>query len=489
MSKKRIASSRIADVNQDESETEVPPESTIPSDCERTAEEIAEGFRRIVEEDADEEWWAPAKGLAREDITADLDARDQEIEEAEEAAQQERASGDLRRELQRADEEAAKKRHGKNIKPTRTKSKRLTSDKPKKMRWKSYGEGISAAITELNDPAGSSSSAIKKSMQANMPARKKWLNSTFQSTLKKMTADGVLVQAKAAYKLRADEARREADAEEARRREAAAAEEAVRQVAAAAEAARREAKAEEARRREVAAAEEARREAATAAEAARLQQPAEDHQDQQVEDPIVQPEPSPSTPAKVHPPTDTTAKSPKMPTKCNSQEATTPELCCGAIQQAKASVQIGKGSNNKGCWGTKGADGGNNIDDWNGIQRQGGEKSKTKTKLHENDWTEEDTKTNNKRSKTENKNATCKAKPNAMAGRPPPERDRMVAENKGCRASANADSRKGVLEPKYSIPSNVAGLDTSKLALVRQAGARNQKENLLPTSLKCDTRK
>ena len=127
MSKKRIASSRIADVNQDESETEVPPESTIPSDCERTAEEIAEGFRRIVEEDADEEWWAPAKGLAREDITADLDARDQEIEEAEEAAQQERASGDLRRELQRADEEAAKKRHGKNIKPTRTKSKRLTS--------------------------------------------------------------------------------------------------------------------------------------------------------------------------------------------------------------------------------------------------------------------------------------------------------------------------------------------------------------------------
>lgn len=308
MSEKRITSSSTADGNHDdESEAEMPPESTIPSDCERTAEEIAEGFRCIAQEDADEEWWAPAKGLAREDITAALDAHDQEIEEAEEAAQQERAAGDLRRELQRADEDAAKKRRGKNTKPT--KSKRTTSDKPKKMRWKSNSKGISSAITDLNDPASSSSSAIKKRMQANMPAGKRWLNSTFQSTLKKMTADGVLVQVKAAYKLPTDEARREADTGEARRREAAAAaDEAFLQAAAAAEAARQEAVAEEARRQEVATAEEARREAATAAEAARLQQPVEDHQDQQDEDPIVQAEPSPSTPTKVHPLTDTTAK-------------------------------------------------------------------------------------------------------------------------------------------------------------------------------------
>ena len=68
----------------------------------------------------------------------------------------------------------------------------------------SYKAGIIAAITELKDRTGSSSIAIKKHMQANLPADKKWLNGMFLNALKKAVADGDLAQTKALYKLSAD---------------------------------------------------------------------------------------------------------------------------------------------------------------------------------------------------------------------------------------------------------------------------------------------
>jgi len=65
----------------------------------------------------------------------------------------------------------------------------------------SYSAGIIAAITGLKDRTGSSSIAIKKTMQASMPKDKKWMNATFLAALKKMVADGVLIQNKGSYKL------------------------------------------------------------------------------------------------------------------------------------------------------------------------------------------------------------------------------------------------------------------------------------------------
>ena len=70
----------------------------------------------------------------------------------------------------------------------------------------SYKAGIITAITELNDRSrsGSSSAAIKKHMQANLASDKKWLNKQFLNALKKMVADGDLVQTKNSYKFSAD---------------------------------------------------------------------------------------------------------------------------------------------------------------------------------------------------------------------------------------------------------------------------------------------
>ena len=65
----------------------------------------------------------------------------------------------------------------------------------------SYSAGIIAAIANLKDHTGSSSIAIKKTMQASMPKDKKWMNATFLAALKKMVADGTLVQNNASYKL------------------------------------------------------------------------------------------------------------------------------------------------------------------------------------------------------------------------------------------------------------------------------------------------
>jgi histone H1/5 len=68
----------------------------------------------------------------------------------------------------------------------------------------SYKAGIITAITGLKDRTGSSSIAIKKSMQATLPTDKKWLNAMFLGALKKMVADGILVKVKDSYKISAD---------------------------------------------------------------------------------------------------------------------------------------------------------------------------------------------------------------------------------------------------------------------------------------------
>ena len=65
----------------------------------------------------------------------------------------------------------------------------------------SYKAGIIKAITGLKERSGSSSIAIKKTMQASMPTDKKWMNAMFLAALKKMVADGVLVKVKSSYKL------------------------------------------------------------------------------------------------------------------------------------------------------------------------------------------------------------------------------------------------------------------------------------------------
>jgi hypothetical protein len=67
----------------------------------------------------------------------------------------------------------------------------------------SYKAGIVKAISELKDRTGSSTIAIKKHMQANMPADKKWMNGTFLKALKDGVAAGEFVQVKNSYKLSA----------------------------------------------------------------------------------------------------------------------------------------------------------------------------------------------------------------------------------------------------------------------------------------------
>ena len=76
----------------------------------------------------------------------------------------------------------------------------------------SYKAGIIIAITELKDRTGSSSITIKKHMQANLPADKKWLNGMFLNALKKAVVDGDFVQNKSSYKLSADYKKKAADA-------------------------------------------------------------------------------------------------------------------------------------------------------------------------------------------------------------------------------------------------------------------------------------
>ena len=60
----------------------------------------------------------------------------------------------------------------------------------------SYKAGIAAAIAELKDRNGSSMIAIKKYMQANLPADKKWMNAQFLTALKSGVAAGTFLQTK-----------------------------------------------------------------------------------------------------------------------------------------------------------------------------------------------------------------------------------------------------------------------------------------------------
>jgi linker histone H1 and H5 family len=63
----------------------------------------------------------------------------------------------------------------------------------------SYKAGITSAITELKDRNGSSMIAIKKHMQGQMAADKKWMNSMFLLALKNGVASGEFVQTKVRF--------------------------------------------------------------------------------------------------------------------------------------------------------------------------------------------------------------------------------------------------------------------------------------------------
>ena len=76
----------------------------------------------------------------------------------------------------------------------------------------SYKEGILSAISALKERTGSSSIAIKKHMQASLPAGKKWMNTTFLTALKSLTTAGDLIQIKSSYKLSPEYKKKVADA-------------------------------------------------------------------------------------------------------------------------------------------------------------------------------------------------------------------------------------------------------------------------------------
>ena len=67
----------------------------------------------------------------------------------------------------------------------------------------SYKAGIFDAISALKDRTGSSSIAIKKHMQANLPKDKKWMNGMYLKALNKAVADGELTKNKGSFKLSA----------------------------------------------------------------------------------------------------------------------------------------------------------------------------------------------------------------------------------------------------------------------------------------------
>ena len=65
----------------------------------------------------------------------------------------------------------------------------------------SHSNGITAAIRELRNQTGSSSSNIKKTMQENDFADRKWMNAMFLYTLNRMVANGTLIKVKDNYTL------------------------------------------------------------------------------------------------------------------------------------------------------------------------------------------------------------------------------------------------------------------------------------------------
>ena len=72
---------------------------------------------------------------------------------------------------------------------------------PKKKSVVSYKEGIFDAISALKDRTGSSSIAIKKHMQANLPKDKKWMNAMYLKVLNRAVADGELTKNRGSFKL------------------------------------------------------------------------------------------------------------------------------------------------------------------------------------------------------------------------------------------------------------------------------------------------
>ena len=68
--------------------------------------------------------------------------------------------------------------------------------KPKNTIIMSYKAGISAAIADMKDRNGSSLIAIKKWMQAKLPADKKWMNTQFLQSLKSGVTANEFVQVK-----------------------------------------------------------------------------------------------------------------------------------------------------------------------------------------------------------------------------------------------------------------------------------------------------
>lgn len=74
-------------------------------------------------------------------------------------------------------------------------------DETKKKPVVSYKAGIFDAISALNDCTGSSSIAIKKHMQANLPEDKKWMNTVYLKALNKAVANGELIKNKRSFKL------------------------------------------------------------------------------------------------------------------------------------------------------------------------------------------------------------------------------------------------------------------------------------------------
>jgi hypothetical protein len=118
-------------------------------------------------------------------------------EEAEEAHHQTKMESSLREELQRADAEAVDEKPRKPQRKQRVlkKSPKLTEKKSvttttRTTRWKSYGEGIIAAITDMGNPTGSTAIKIKKKMQGSLSRDKKWMNAVFSSALKRVVASG-----------------------------------------------------------------------------------------------------------------------------------------------------------------------------------------------------------------------------------------------------------------------------------------------------------
>jgi len=73
---------------------------------------------------------------------------------------------------------------------------------PEKKPAMSYKAGIFDAISALKD-TGSSSIAIKKHMQTNLPKDKKWMNAMYLKALNKAVANGELTKNKGSFNLSA----------------------------------------------------------------------------------------------------------------------------------------------------------------------------------------------------------------------------------------------------------------------------------------------